>query len=97
MSENSTFNQVFEKYYKTLEQYVPVVERVHGGHHPEFYEVRIVYNQLIEKIKNGNQDLSEEFGKLDLITNSYKVPNDVCETYEAVYVMLKALADTYKN
>ncbi len=97
MSENTAFNQLFEKYYKTLEQYVPVVERVHGGHHPEFYDVRAEYNKLVEKIRANDLDLSEEFGRLDLITDSYKVPGDVCETYEAVFVMLKALADSYKK
>lgn len=97
MRENTAFNQAFEKYFKTLQQYVPVVERVHGGHHPEFFDVRAEYNKLVEKVQENNFDLSEEFKRLDIITDSYKVPGDVCETYEAVFVMLKELSDSYRK
>ena len=43
MSRELNFNQVKETHLKTLAQYVPVVAKVHGGNHPEFYEVRKVY------------------------------------------------------
>lgn len=97
MSEKKAFNQTFERFFPKLQQYVPVVERVHGGHHPEFFEVRVEYNKLVDKYKNNESDLSEEFDRLNSITNSYKVPSDVCETYEAVFVMLKELSDSYSN
>ena len=36
---------------KTLTQYVPVVARVHGGNHPEFYEVQTLFNAIAGKQK----------------------------------------------
>lgn len=93
-----TFNQVKDKYFKTLTQYVPIVARVHGGSHPEFHDVRNVFDVISEKIKNAGSDkpeLNEEFTKLREITDNYKVPGDVCESYEAVYNMLAAVDQAY--
>jgi len=98
MSETRTFKQVKRKYAKTLEQYVPVVARVHGVHHPEFHEVRALYDTIIQKAKDagtGLPDLQGEFARLREITNHYEVPGDVCETYEAVYQMLAELDQAY--
>ncbi|HAF59558.1 MAG TPA: iron-sulfur cluster repair di-iron protein, ric, partial [Clostridiales bacterium UBA9856] len=36
---SKTFNEVKARHFKTLEQYVPIVARVHGDKHPEFHEV----------------------------------------------------------
>lgn len=87
----SSFNTLFEQYREKLELYVPVVARVHGGTHPEFHKVKHHYDQLVEKIKSKESDLQSEFVALRTITNQYLVPEDVCETYEAVYQMLAAL------
>ncbi|HAL74135.1 MAG TPA: iron-sulfur cluster repair di-iron protein, ric [Clostridiales bacterium] len=94
MSESLTFKQAKKKYLKTLEQYVPVVDRVHGGHHPEFHDVRAVFNEINDKVKTAEfetPDLNSEFARLREITNNYEVPGDVCESYEAVYNMLAEL------
>jgi regulator of cell morphogenesis and NO signaling len=40
-------------------------------------------------------ELSEEFSRLREITDNYKVPGDVCESYEAVYNMLAELDNAY--
>lgn len=40
MLKQLTFTQAKEQHLKILSQYVPVVSRVHGGSHPEFYEVQ---------------------------------------------------------
>lgn len=91
----SKFNEVLDNNYERLEQYVPVVSRVHGGSHPEFYNVEKVYNVISSKLLNDNLDLESEFVELRKITNNYTVPSDVCETYEAVYVMLSELDKAY--
>lgn len=80
-----------------LAQYVPVVDRVHGAHHPEFHDVRKVFESLQTKVKGSATlpNLSDEFNQLQAITENYAVPGDVCETYEAVYTMLKALDHAY--
>lgn len=92
------FNALKEMHLDKLELYVPVVERVHGPSHPEFYEVRKIYDRLINKIRNAGAEqaeLAKEFEELRKVTNNYVVPEDVCESYEAVYNMLKDLDEAY--
>ncbi|NLC16355.1 MAG: iron-sulfur cluster repair di-iron protein, ric [Clostridiales bacterium] len=92
------FIQTKQKYLKTLAQYVPIVARVHGGAHPEFYKVQKIFDNLAQKIKDAGAkkpDLTEEFALLRKITNNYAAPCDVCESYEAVYNMLAELDKAY--
>lgn len=99
MSKQSTFSEVKETIIPTLEQYVPIVARVHGKNHPEFHEVHQIFTALIEKTKTADTekpDLKEEFIKLRDISNNYTVPDDVCESYEAVYKMLGELDEAYQ-
>ena len=98
MFEHVSFDQVRGSYLKTLEQYVPIVARVHGDNHPEFHEVRAVFDELVGKLRNAGAEkpeLHEEFSRLREISHNYRVPQDVCETYEAVYQMLGALDRAY--
>ena len=96
MSQKSNFISVVEELMPTLEQYVPVVDRVHGAHHPEFHQVRAVFDTIFAKIKaSSTPDLNEEFTQLRTITDNYVIPDDVCESYEAVYDMLKTLDTAY--
>ncbi len=89
------FKNLFEKNLKNLELYVPVVARVHGGTHPEFHDVKSVYDTMVEKLKNNEENYDEEFVKLREITSNYDVPGDTCETYEAVYQMLGEMDKVY--
>jgi regulator of cell morphogenesis and NO signaling len=94
------FNEVKARSLQRLEQFVPIVARVHGGSHPEFHEVHRVFAALNEKIKaagTAQPDLDEEFAELRRITQNYTVPDDVCETYEAVYKMLAELDQSYQQ
>lgn len=87
-----------EKNVKILERFVPIVDRVHGPHHPEFHEVKSIFEQIKDDMKDENYDgnsVKEGFLKLRGITDNYKVPSDVCESYEAVYNMLKELDGVY--
>jgi regulator of cell morphogenesis and NO signaling len=99
MANKQIFNEAKAKHFKTLEQYVPIVARVHGKSHPEFHDVHTLFDALAKKIKetgSGVPDLNEEFAKLREITNDYTVPDDVCESYEAVYNMLAELDKAYQ-
>ena len=99
MSNQLTFNQVKESHFKILEKYVPIVARVHGGNHPEFHEVRKVFDAIMKKTKEAGTDkpeLNDEFIKLREITDNYTVPGDVCESYEAVYNMLAEADKSYQ-
>lgn len=91
------FNEVKEKHFKKLELYVPVVARVHGDQHPEFHEVHELYKEIKEKIEAESErpELTDEFEQLRKITDNYKVPEDTCESYEAVYNMLAELDVAY--
>ena len=100
MSVNSKYQEIGQKVFPLLIQYVPVVDRVHGAHHPEFHEVRALFDTIIKKTKANNQvqpELNVEFAQLRKITHDYTVPKDVCETYEAVYTMLKAINEAYQD
>jgi len=98
MTQKNLFNEAKKAHLKTLKQYVPVVERVHGAHHPEFHEVRALFDEIAGKIiaaGHGMARLEPEFLRLREVTGGYQVPADVCESYEAVYTMLKALDQAY--
>ncbi len=93
------FNRLKGQYFNILRQYVPIVARVHGGGHPEFLKVKEVFDIIAEKIqkaKGQEVELFDEFERLREITNGYKVPGDVCESYEAVYNMLEELDRAYR-
>lgn len=94
---NKLFFEAWNKNIEKMELYTPVVERVHGKSHPEFYKVRSLFDKINEKTKKHSDDLElvSEFNELRELTNNYQVPDDVCETYEAVYNMLKELDKAY--
>lgn len=94
-----TFIEKTKKHIKTLEQYVPIVARVHGGSHPEFHEVKKLFDAINKKTKDATSDrpeLNGEFTKLREITSNYSVPGDVCESYEAVYNILAEIDKAYQ-
>ena len=99
MTKQESFSQVQQRNLTVLKQYVPIVARVHGPSHPEFHEVRAIFNVILKKSQEAGSklpDLHEEFTKLRAITSDYAVPDDVCESYEAVYQMLEKLDNAYK-
>ena len=55
----ATFNEVKERNLKILEQYVPIVARVHGGTHPEFHDVHRLFDQINAKIKEAGLEQQE--------------------------------------
>jgi regulator of cell morphogenesis and NO signaling len=57
-----------------------------------------LFDEINEKMKNAGSEkpeLDNEFEKLREITDNYRVPGDVCESYEAVYNMLDELDNAY--
>ena len=93
-----TFKKVAERNFKKLKLFVPVVDRVHGANHPEFHDVRRLFDEINRKVKEAGAekpDLDNEFKQLREITGNYTVPGDVCESYEAVYHMLAEVDEAY--
>ncbi len=100
MKNTPAFREAKKKVLRRLQQFVPVVEKVHGGNHPEFHQVRAIFDRISEKITAAaasRPELEEEFAKLREITAHYTIPEDVCETYEAVYQMLAELDQAYHD
>ncbi len=92
-----TFKEVQAKNFEKLAQFTPIVARVHGENHPEFHEVKTLWEQIYEKSnKTDEPELQTEFTQLRAITDNYTVPGDVCESYEAVYKMLEEVDSAYE-
>ncbi len=98
MSKN-LFEAAVQKNAKVLELYVPIVDRVHGEHHPEFHEVRALYETMKEQLKADPESaqLEDVFSRLRDVTDNYTVPGDTCESYEAVYNMLADLDQAWHS
>lgn len=93
------FNETVEQNLGRLEQYVPIVAKVHGGNHPEFHDVRKLFDEINQKIRKAELEkpnLDNEFKQLRQVTDNYTVPGDVCESYEAVYNMLEEVDKAYQ-
>ena len=93
------FNETVEQNLGRLERYVPIVAKVHGGNHPEFHDVRKLFDEINQKIRKAELEkpnLDNEFKQLRQVTDNYTVPGDVCESYEAVYNMLEEVDKAYQ-
>jgi len=93
-----TFSEVVKEHFPILEQYAPVLVRVHGGNHPELEQVYDLFDEINTKVKEKGPeqaDLTNEFQELRKITNNYEVPSDGCGTYLETYEGLKAADEAY--
>lgn len=96
--QTETFNKVVDETFETLDLYTTAITRAHGKNHPEAFEVRELFELMNKKVKeagNGKPNLEAEFNQLRAITDDYKIPEDVCETYAGVYHMLKEADASY--
>ncbi|GAB3799432.1 hypothetical protein [Virgibacillus kimchii] len=96
--ETLTFSEVVNEHFPILEQYTPVLVRVHGRNHPELAQVRDLFEEINAKVKEIGADqaeLSEEFQELRKVTNNYEVPSDGCGTYLETYQGLEAADKAY--
>ena len=99
-AQTATFTEITENNFSTLDVYTTAITRAHGKNHPEVFEVRGVFEMMNEKVKEAGTEqpnLDEEFIKLRNITDNYKIPDDVCETYAGVYQMLSEADKAYHS
>lgn len=78
-----------------LKKFIPIVSKVHGIDHPEIKEVEKEFNKIIKKINSNLNDINVELKNITRITNDFIVPEGVCESYKAVYIILKNITNTY--
>ena len=94
----TTFKETANHYFEKLDLYTAAITRVHGKNHPEAFEVRDLFDAVKEKTEEAGPlqpDLEAEFTQLRVITDNYTIPEDVCETYAAVYNMLSETDQAY--
>lgn len=95
---SKTFNAFINENMEKLDLYTTAITRAHGKSHPEAFEVRELFEAIQTKVKatdTNKPELNEEFSRLHHITDNYKIPDDVCETYAAVYNMLSEAEQAY--
>lgn len=98
MKEKTDFKETTKQHFKTLQQYIPIVDKVHGNNHPEFHTVRLIFQQMLKKVESENTadlNIKEEIQALQQITNNYTIPTDVCESFAAVYKLLNEVDKAY--
>jgi len=96
----TAFMKAKEKHFDRLNQFTPIVDRVHGDNHPEFHEVKELWQSIYNKTELSDSEkpsLEAEFQRLREVTDNYTVPEDVCESYEAVYNMLEEVDTAYQS
>ncbi|HZW68012.1 MAG TPA: iron-sulfur cluster repair di-iron protein, ric [Pseudogracilibacillus sp.] len=94
------FHELVDKNFESLDLYTAAITRAHGESHPEAFRVRELFVELQRKVRTANKHkpaLKEEFIKLREVTDHYKIPHDVCETYAKVYKMLAELDTAYQE
>jgi regulator of cell morphogenesis and NO signaling len=87
MSLNMKEFQMTNRHIEKAAQLAPIIERVHGAHHPELAQVREITDKL-QRSDNTTTTMSL-FQKLRTVTADYTIPHDVCEAFEATYRALE--------
>jgi regulator of cell morphogenesis and NO signaling len=80
---------------KELNKILPVVQRVHGGNHPEIYRVGEIYTDILKGMKSGksSEGMTKLLNELKSITGNFTVPADVCATFCRTYELLAKLTE----
>src|SRR5699024_9019903 len=97
---NKNFYETMDKYYNKLNMYSKALTKVHGGTHPEVFDVRHLFERIDTEIKEYNQEninLYIQYESLRKVTNNYTVCEDACEAFKGVYQMLSEADQDYYN
>lgn len=72
----------------------PVIERVHGEHHPELTRVR----ELTEQLPDADEtELETLFRDLRDVTSNYTIPKGACEAFTETYRVLQSADEEYAS
>ena len=72
----------------TALRFTPIIERVHGAHHPELTRVRELTQQVSQT--SDPEETANLFWELRSVTRDYALPEDACEAFTATYSSLEA-------
>ncbi len=95
-----SYNDLFEQLVEQLDLFSLAITRAHGKTHPEVFDVRKTFESMYKKTTAAlprTPVLDTDWAYMRHVTCNYVVPDDVCETYEAVYQMLFRLDTAYQN
>lgn len=79
----------------TALQLAPVIERVHGAHHPELTRVRELTHRLSQT--SDTAETAALLRELRAVTNNFAIPHDACEAFTATYTSLKAADEAFRT
>lgn len=94
-----SFRDIIENEFEKLDIYTTAITRAHGESHPEAFKVRELFETIQASVKaagTNKPDLGDTFNQLRKVTDNYAIPNDVCETYAAVYNLLAEADNAYQ-
>lgn len=82
-----------QKSFKTLNMFLPRVQKVHGAEHPELMEVGQVTGELQITLENGMNigRTTVLLEKLRSLTKNYTIPSDACPAYINAYKALSQI------
>ena len=82
-----------QKSFKTLNMFLPRVQKIHGVEHPELMEVRRVTDELQAVLEDGmdTDRATALLEKLRSLTKNYAIPSDACPAYKNAYKALSQI------
>ncbi len=96
--QTKNFFEIMDKNHAKLNMYSKALTKVHGGTHPEVFDVRHLFERIDTELKEANQaeiNLDIEFESLRQVTNNYTIPTGACEAFKGVYQMLAEADQAY--
>lgn len=82
-----------QKSFKTLNMFLPRVQKIHGVEHPELMEVEQVTDELQTVLEDGMDTgrATALLEKLRSLTRNYAIPSDACPAYKNAYKALSQI------
>src|SRR5699024_9857216 len=99
MMSEAVFQKLVKDNFEMLDLYTTAITRAHGKSHPETFKVRDIFEVIQARVVEAGEstpNLVNTFKQLQEITDNYKIPHDVCQTYANTYEMLLELNKAYE-
>ncbi len=90
MPEKNNLPQAIRGPMQELGQLLPVVQRVHGGAHPELIDVGRLFVALQERLEAGAtaEESCRLMDEIRGLTKNYTAPEDACQAFRRTYAAL---------